>query len=81
LEGGRNANEGRLEVKHHGVWGSVCDDDFNLKAAQVACNSMGFYGPAVLQYLPFKFSYRNLFPVFPRKLRKTSMALATDPFG
>ncbi|XP_065721044.2 uncharacterized protein teq isoform X5 [Drosophila suzukii] len=49
LEGGRNANEGRLEVKHHGVWGSVCDDDFNLKAAQVACNSMGFYGPAKIE--------------------------------
>ncbi|XP_017071832.1 uncharacterized protein LOC108108319 isoform X1 [Drosophila eugracilis] len=49
LEGGRNSNEGRLEVKHHGVWGSVCDDDFNLKSAQVACNSMGFYGPAKIE--------------------------------
>ncbi|KAM8710851.1 hypothetical protein ACLKA7_017475 [Drosophila subpalustris] len=44
LEGGRSPNEGRLEVKYHGVWGSVCDDDFNLKAAQVACNSLGYYG-------------------------------------
>ncbi|XP_043950596.2 uncharacterized protein LOC108029525 isoform X6 [Drosophila biarmipes] len=49
LEGGRSSNEGRLEVKHHGVWGSVCDDDFNLKAAQVACNSLGFYGPAKIE--------------------------------
>ncbi|XP_039230208.1 uncharacterized protein LOC6532617 isoform X3 [Drosophila yakuba] len=49
LEGGRNSNEGRLEVKHHGVWGSVCDDDFNLKSAQVACNSMGFFGPARIE--------------------------------
>nr|NP_001163393.2 tequila, isoform F [Drosophila melanogaster]ACZ94664.2 tequila, isoform F [Drosophila melanogaster] len=49
LEGGRNSNEGRLEVKHHGVWGSVCDDDFNLKSAQVACNSMGFFGPAKIE--------------------------------
>ncbi|XP_026832666.1 uncharacterized protein LOC6545031 isoform X3 [Drosophila erecta] len=49
LEGGRNSNEGRLEVKHHGVWGSVCDDDFNIKSAQVACNSMGFFGPAKIE--------------------------------
>ncbi|XP_017121904.1 uncharacterized protein LOC108142506 isoform X3 [Drosophila elegans] len=49
LEGGRNSNEGRLEVKYHGAWGSVCDDDFNQKSAQVACNSMGFYGPAKIE--------------------------------
>ncbi|XP_016973150.1 uncharacterized protein LOC108040261 isoform X3 [Drosophila rhopaloa] len=49
LEGGRGSNEGRLEVKYHGVWGSVCDDDFNQKSAQVACNSMGFYGPAKIE--------------------------------
>ncbi|XP_070070652.1 uncharacterized protein teq isoform X2 [Drosophila takahashii] len=49
LDGGRSANEGRLEVKYRGVWGSVCDDDFNLKAAQVACNSMGFFGPAKIE--------------------------------
>ncbi|ALC44003.1 Tequila [Drosophila busckii] len=49
LEGGRAANEGRLEVKYHGVWGSVCDDDFNLKTAQVACNSLGYYGRPKLE--------------------------------
>ncbi|KAH8288065.1 hypothetical protein KR018_011505, partial [Drosophila ironensis] len=49
LEGGRSSNEGRLEVKYHGVWGSVCDDDFNLKTAQVACNSLGFFGPAKIE--------------------------------
>ncbi|XP_023161208.2 uncharacterized protein LOC111592952 isoform X2 [Drosophila hydei] len=49
LEGGRSSLEGRLEVKYHGVWGSVCDDDFNLKTAQVACNSLGYYGPAKIE--------------------------------
>ncbi|XP_030380373.1 uncharacterized protein LOC115628426 [Scaptodrosophila lebanonensis] len=49
LEGGRSQNEGRLEVKYHGVWGSVCDDDFTLKSAQVACNSLGYYGPAQIE--------------------------------
>ncbi|EDV95796.1 GH15575 [Drosophila grimshawi] len=49
LEGGRSSNEGRLEVKYHDVWGSVCDDDFNLKSAQVACNALGYYGPAKIE--------------------------------
>ncbi|XP_053957248.1 uncharacterized protein LOC128862566 isoform X3 [Anastrepha ludens] len=44
LEGGRSSNEGRLEVRYRGEWGTVCDDDFGLKEAQVMCNSMGFYG-------------------------------------
>lgn len=39
--------EGRIEVKYRGVWGTVCDDDFGNKEAQVFCNSLGFTGPAV----------------------------------
>lgn len=39
--------EGRVEVKYRGIWGSVCDDDFGQKEAQVFCNSIGFTGPAV----------------------------------
>lgn len=42
-----NDLEGRLEVKYRGVWGTVCDDDFSNKEAQVFCNSLGFTGPAV----------------------------------
>ncbi|XP_023031907.1 uncharacterized protein LOC6643128 isoform X2 [Drosophila willistoni] len=49
LEGGRNPSEGRLEVKYHGVWGSVCDDDFSAKSAQIACNSLGYYGSAKIE--------------------------------
>lgn len=51
LEGGRSGSEGRLEVKYRGTWGSVCDDDFNQRTAQVACNSMGYYGEAVSDLL------------------------------
>lgn len=50
--------EGRLEVKYRGVWGTVCDDDFGAKEAQVFCNSLGFTGPAVCEG-PFIF-YRFL---------------------
>jgi hypothetical protein len=37
--GGR---EGRLEIRHNGIWGTVCDDGFDDNAAQVACNALGF---------------------------------------
>ncbi|XP_061402940.1 uncharacterized protein LOC133338851 [Musca vetustissima] len=46
LEGGRSKNEGRLEIFYRGEWGTVCDDDFGQKEAQVVCNSLGFYGKA-----------------------------------
>lgn len=45
--------EGRLEVKYRGVWGTVCDDDFSNKEAQVFCNSIGFTGPAVSESTSF----------------------------
>lgn len=45
--------EGRIEVKYRGVWGTVCDDDFSNKEAQVFCNSLGFTGPAVRKQLLF----------------------------
>lgn len=34
--------EGRLEVLYQGQWGTVCDDDFALQEAMVACRQLGF---------------------------------------
>ena len=42
LVNGDTADEGRLEIFHDGVWGTICDDLFDDIDATVACRQLGY---------------------------------------
>ena len=41
---GSSDREGRIEVYYKSEWGTVCDDDFDIRDADVICRMMGFPG-------------------------------------
>ena len=34
--------QGRIEIEYYNIWGTICDDFFNIYSANVACRRLGY---------------------------------------
>ncbi|XP_055520980.1 scavenger receptor cysteine-rich domain-containing group B protein-like [Leucoraja erinacea] len=58
LAGGSDRCSGRVEVKYKGQWGTVCDDDWDVRDAEVVCRELNC-GPNATAFTGAQFGEGN----------------------
>ncbi|XP_055362524.1 scavenger receptor cysteine-rich type 1 protein M130-like isoform X1 [Betta splendens] len=53
LVNGTDRCSGRVEILHDGQWGTICDDDFDMRDAQVVCRTMDCGSPQTIKHSAF----------------------------
>ena len=54
LVDGNTPDEGRVEICIGGLWGSICDDNWDIRDAIVVCRQLGYNGSKAIT-IPFCF--------------------------
>ena len=80
---GPRRNEGRVEIFHNEVWGTVCDDNFNSNDARVICKQIGYLDVARYGVKHVAFFGQGTGPIWMDELscRGTEKRLDQCPFN